>query len=46
MIQMQLWEDLDHASYSGVAFINDLMQTRNTREIMSPGCIYMWIKCK
>ncbi|CAF3831841.1 unnamed protein product, partial [Rotaria sp. Silwood1] len=35
-IQMQLWEDLDHASYSGVAFISDLMQTHNTREIMLP----------
>ncbi|CAF3928514.1 unnamed protein product [Rotaria sp. Silwood1] len=33
---MQLWEDLDHASYSGVAFISDLMQTHNTREIMLP----------
>ncbi|CAF4242820.1 unnamed protein product, partial [Rotaria sordida] len=35
-IQMQLWEDLDHASYSSVAFIRALMQTHNTREIMLP----------
>ncbi|CAF3842764.1 unnamed protein product, partial [Adineta steineri] len=35
-IQAQLWEDIDHASYSGVAFINHLTRTRNTRDIILP----------
>ncbi|CAF1209790.1 unnamed protein product [Adineta steineri] len=35
-IQVQLWDDIDHASYSGVAFINHLKRTRNTRDIVLP----------
>ncbi|CAF3787875.1 unnamed protein product, partial [Adineta steineri] len=35
-VQKQLWNDLEHVSYDGVAFIRDLMQVHQTREILLP----------
>ncbi|UJR22117.1 hypothetical protein I4U23_025181 [Adineta vaga] len=35
-VQKQLWNDLEHISYSGVSFIRDLMQAHQTREIVLP----------
>ncbi|CAF4565110.1 unnamed protein product [Rotaria socialis] len=35
-IQTQLWEDFDHASFSGVAFINELKRSNHSQEILLP----------
>jgi amino acid adenylation domain-containing protein len=35
-VQKQLWNDLEHMSYSGVSFIRELMHKNNTRKIVLP----------